>query len=407
MTLNLNNFFESASGTVMTTQAITSHNMLSGLFGGKSKAGVDVTLTTASTHTTVMSCYRVLSESVASMPIHLMKRKKKKGIYHKSKDYEHPLYRILNLQPNKEMTQFNWIEAMMYNLVSRGNAYSQIIRNKRGDVVAFYPLLSDNMEKVRTKSGKLAYIYHSHKVGKVWLDKREVLSVVGMSLDGVNGLSPIAYSANSIGLSMALEEFGSNFFANGANPGAVYEIPTSLSKIAFERLRTSLKEKYESLKNSGKPMLLEEGLTFKSIGISNNDSQFLETRKFQKSEIASIFRIPPHMINDLEKATFTNIEHQYLAFSTDALMPYVHRFEQALNIALFEDDNKHYISFNMDAMLRGDTKSRYEANGKAVRDGWLTRNEVRKQEGLNPIKGLDTPIMQLNMGKGDEKDEQK
>ena len=404
--MNLNNLFTSRTTTVTQPQAVTSHGILGSLFGNKSKAGVNVTLTTAEAHTTVMSCYRVLSESIASMPIHLMKREEKKGVFYKNKDYKNPLYRLLNLQPHEEMTQFSWIEALMMNLVSRGNAYSQIIRNKRDEIIGFYPLLTDSMEIVRSNSGMIGYVYSSEKLGKVWLDKKEIIHVVGMSLDGIHGMSPIAYSANSIGLSIALEEFGSNFFENGANPGAVYEMKEGqLSEIAFNRLRASLKEKYESLKNSGKPMLLEEGLTFKQIGVSNNDSQFLESRKFQKSEIASIFRIPPHMINDLENATFTNIEHQYLAFSTDALTPYVHRFEQALNIALFEPETDHYVSFNMDAMLRGDTKNRYEANGTAIRDGWKTRNEVRKQEGLNPIDGLDDPIMPLNMTEGGNSEE--
>lgn len=397
--MNLNNLFTPRNVVVTPTQAISSHRILSSLFGSKSKSGIDVTLSTAEKHSVVLTCYRVLSESIASMPLHLMKREKIRGEYHDTRDYENRLYPLLNLQPHKEMTHFSWIEALMMNLVSRGNAFSQIIRNNRDEIIGFYPLLTDNMQIVRSAAGELGYIYTTGE-HEVWLDKREIIHIVGMSLDGIHGMSPIAYSANSIGLSMALEEFGSNFFANGANPGAVYEIPSKLSEEAFQRLRASLKEKYESLKNSGRPMLLEEGLTFKQIGIPNNDSQFLESRKFQKSEIAAIFRVPSHMINDLERATFSNIEHQYLSFYTDALMPYVKRFEEAINTALFGTSTNNYVTFNMDAMLRGDTKSRYEANGMAIRDGWKTRNEVRKQEGLNPIDGLNEPILPLNMGAG-------
>jgi len=398
--MDLNNLFESRASATL-TQTNTSSTLFGGLFGAKqSSAGVDVTLTSAQTHTTVMTCYRILSESIASLPIHLMKRTAKSGKVTKEKDYANPLYNLLNLSPNGEMSRFNWIESMMMNLVSRGNGYTQIIRNGRDKVVALYPLLSDNMRIVRSESGELAYIYNTAKTGDVWLEKSQVLHVRGLSLDGISGMSPIMYSANSIGLSMALEEFGSNFFKNGANPGAVYEMPNKLSDDAFERLRTSLKEKYESLKNSGKPMLLEEGLQFKQIGVANNESQFLESRKFQKSEIASIFRIPPHLVNDLEHATFTNIEQQSLEFVTYTLTPWVQRFEQALNIALFaETDN--YASFNMDAMIRGDIKSRYDAHGTAIRDGWLTRNEVREQEGKNPLDGLDEPILPLNMTQGD------
>ena len=398
--MNLNNLFTDRSTTVTTPKAVTSRSIFAGLFGTQSKAGVHVTLDIAEKHTTVMACYRVLSESMASMPLHLMKRTSKDGVTHKERDYNHPLYNLLSLKANDEMTRFSWMEAMMMNVVSRGKGFSQIIRNNRGRIIALYPLLSDNMEIVRSESGRLGYKYTT-KDGDVWLDKEEILHIPGMSIDGINGMSPIAYSANTIGLSIAMEEFGSNFFQNGANPGAVYEIPTSLSDSAFDRLRASLKEKYEGLKNTGKPMLLEEGLTFKQIGVSNNDSQFLESRKFQKSEIASIFRIPPHLIKKKKKATFTNIEQQSLEFVTFTLTPWVQRFEQALNVALFGDDTTHYVSFNMDAMIRGDIKNRYDANGAAIRDGWKTRNEVRLQEGLNPLDGLDEPVLPLNMTQGD------
>ena len=394
--MNLGNLF-STNITTTQNQPVTVHSLVSGLFGKTSAAGTEVTLATAEAHTTVMSCYRVLAESVASMPIHLMKREIEDGKVYEIKAYEHKLYNILSRRPNDEMSQYSWIESQMMNIVSRGNAFTQIIRNNKNEVIALYPLLSDNMTIVRSDSGKLGYKYNSSNYGDVWLEKEEIVHVVGLSYDGINGLSPIQYSANSIGLSLAMEEFASNFFANGANPGAVYEIDTQLSDEAYERLRMSLKEKYEGLKQSGKPMLLEEGLKFKPITISNNDSQFLESRKFQKSEIASIFRVPPHLINDLERATFTNIEQQSLEFATYTLTPWVKRFEQALNSALFRDDQTYHVHFNMDGLVRGDIKTRYEAHGKAIRDGWLTRNEVRKREGYNPLDGLDDPIIPLNM----------
>ena len=361
---------------------------------------VDVNLQTAQMHTTVMTCYTVISETLASMPLHLMRRVEKNGVWHKERAYNHPLYTLFNLKPNDEMSKFNWIEAMAMNVVSRGNAYSQIIRNNRGDIIGFYPLLTDNITVYRTKSGKLGYGYRLQNGGEAWLDQEEVYKVTYKSLDGIVGLSPIAYSQSAIGLSMAMEQFGSNFFKNGANIGGIYEMDNTLSESAFDRLRTSLKEKYEGLKESGKPMLLEEGLKFKQISVSNNDSQFLESRKFQKAEIASIFRIPPHLINDLENATFTNIGQQSTEFATYTMTPWVQRFEEPLNIILQSIDPSLYVEFNMNALVRGDIATRYEANSKAIQGSWKTPNEVRVQEGLNPIAGLDEVLIPLNLTQG-------
>lgn len=376
-------------------------NWLTGLWGAgtESKAGAEVNLMTAQYHTTVMSCWRVLSEGVAQLPLHLMERQiDKKGISTKQRAYNHKLYNVFNLQPNDETSSYSWIEAMMMNLVSRGNAFSQILRDKRGNIVGFVPLLTDSMEIYRTEDMKLLYVYHHERLGRVPLEKSECLHIVGLSFDGLHGLSPVAYSKNSIGLSIALEEHGSKLFANGANPSGVFETDAVLSDEAFERLKGSLYDTYKGLSNSGKPMLLEAGLKFKQISLSNDDAQFLESRRYQKGEIASIFRVPPHLINDLEHATFSNIEQQSMEFATFTLTPWIRRIEQAINIKLQEENPNLFVKFNMDSMVRGDLESRYNANGTAIRDGWKTRNEVRVQEGLNPIDGLDDPILPLNMG---------
>ncbi|MBD3838839.1 MAG: phage portal protein [Epsilonproteobacteria bacterium] len=370
---------------------------------GTSKAGVKVNYNTASAHTTVMSCFKILSEAVASMPINLMVEEEKKGVLSRTVNRKHKLYEVLMLKPNPFMTRFSWIQAVMMNLVSRGNAFCQILYNQHGELVGFVPLVTDQMQVFTDGKGEVVYRYSHFVHGVVDLDEREVLHIVGLSLDGLWGLSPIAYSQNSIGLSMAMEEYGSNFFKNGSNAGGVFEMPTKLSMEAFNRLRDSLKEKYQGLTNSGKPMLLEEGLSFKPISINNNDSQFLESRKFQKSEIASIFRIPPHLINELDNATFTNIEQQSLEFATYTLTPWIERIEQALNIVIAREIGKQYkAEFNMDFLIRGDIQSRFNANGVAIRDGWMTRNEVRIKEGLNPLVGLDEPILPLNMGTQNE-----
>jgi len=395
--MSLNNLFKKRESYSLSSPEITS--AFPNLFV-TSKSGVSVTQDTAMRHTTVFSCYKVLSEGVAGMPLHLMKKTVKKGKTSKEKATNHKLYNVLHLKPNEEMTSFGWIEAQMLNLVSRGAAFSQILRNKRDEIIGFYPLLTDNMKTVRSESGELGYVYSSTKIGKVFLYSHEVLHTAGASLDGVNSISPIQENANSLGLSMAMEEFGSNFFANGANASGAFSTPGELGTEAYERLKKDLRGNYTGLLNSGKPLLLEGGLTFEKITIPNNDSQFLESRKYQRSEIASIFKVPLHMINDLEKSSFNNMEQQSLDFVIHTLRPWILRLEQTLNIALFGDNTDYYVKFNMSALLRGDTKTRYEAYGTGIRDGWLTRNEAREMEDLNPLDGLDEPVLPLNMTQG-------
>ena len=249
-------------------------SLISSFFGSTSSSGVTVNLTTAQQHTVVMDCWNILSETLASMPIHLMRRVFIDGEWHTEKAYDHYLYNIFNLQPNNEMTQYTWIETMMMNVVSRGNAFAQIVWSERGEIIAFLPLLTDRMRIVRSKSGKLGYIYTHETMGEVWLEPREIYKITYKTFDGVVGMSPIAYSANAIGMSMALEDFGANFFKNGTNGGAVFELEAPLSEESFNNLKTSIKENYTGLMNSGKPMLLDGGLKYKQIQIKNDESNF-------------------------------------------------------------------------------------------------------------------------------------
>lgn len=398
--MNLNNLFSKRESYPLSSPEVVS--AFSSLFA-TSKSGVTVNQTTAMQHTTVFSCYNVLSEGVAGMPLHLMKNTKNNKKTLKEKATDHSLYNRLHLQPNDEMTSFTYVYALMLNLVSRGAAYAQIIYNKRGKPVQLYPLLTDNMTVVRSESGELGYVYDSGRQGmKVFLEKHEILPILGSTLDGITPISPIAKNANSIGLSIAMEEYGSNFFKNGANPSGNFTTDSELSDKAFERLKKDLQANYASLINSGKPMFLEGGLKFDRISIPNNDSQFLESRKYQRSEIAGIFKVPLHMINDLEKSSFNNMEQQSLDFVIHTLRPWVMRMEQAHTVGLFGLDSDYFVKFNMAALLRGDTKTRYEAYGTGIRDGWLTRNEAREMEDRNPIEGLDNPILPLNMTEGGE-----
>lgn len=349
-------------------------------FMGLSQAGKPVNERTALQMTTVYACVRVISETVASLPLHVY-RYTDEG---KERDYKHPLYRILHDEPNSEMTSFVFRETLMTHLLLWGNAYAQIIRNGRGDVAALYPLLPDRMRVDRDEARQLFYEYT--KDGVVHLLKPwDVLHVPGLGFDGIMGYSPIAVSKNAIGLAIAAEEYGSKFFSNGATPTGVLTHPGKVGSPAA--LRASWNEAYGGSKNAGRVAILEEGMKFEKVSIPNDEAQFLESRKFQVSEICRIYRVPPHMIGDLEKATFSNIEHQAISFATHTIRPWAVRWEQAMNRALLPEREKagHFIKFNLDGLQRGDYKTRMEGYAIGRQNGWLNANDIRELEDLNPI----------------------
>ena len=284
-------------------------------FFGTSTAGKRVNERSSMQMTAVYSCVRILSEAVAGLPLHLYKYNSEGG---KEKALNHPLYFLLHDEPNPEMTSFVFRETLMTHLLLWGNAYAQIIRNGKGEVVAMYPLMPDRMRVDRDEHGRLYYEYQvqdsdapTMKNGTVILKPYDVLHIPGLGFDGLVGYSPIAMAKNAIGLAIATEEYGSKFFANGATPGGLLEYPGTVKNP--DAVRESW-EKGFSQGNSHKIAVLEEGMKYTPISISPNEAQFLETRKFQINEIARIFRIPPHMLADLEKASFSNLELQSLEF---------------------------------------------------------------------------------------------
>lgn len=376
---------------------------LSSMFSQTSYAGVDVTPTKALQHTAVYGCVNILSESLAALPLFLYKTETKKQKSIKNKAKSHALYQLLLDEPNDDMTSFSYWQLVMLELTLRGNHYSQIIRNNAGKVTAIYPLEYNRVEVVRLESGAIGYLYTSKKYGKVALEANEVLHFKGLSLDGIIGLSPISYNRHTIGASIAMEEFGSTLFKNGATPSGVVSGKgvTSMSDTAFKRFKESFKEAYTGVMNAGRPLILEDGFEFKPVTISNKDGQYIESRKFTKAEIASIFRVPLHMINELDKATFSNIEHQSIKFVTDAVTPWAVRIEKELKKKLLTAPEKKsmYMKFSLAALLRGDVSSRYTAYESAITKGcWMSRNEARELEDLNPIDGLDEMIVPLNYG---------
>lgn len=349
---------------------------------GYSGSGKNVTPQTSIQVSAVYACVRVIAETVASLPLNVCEDKGDGS----QKAPEHPLYKLLHDEPNSEMTSFIWRETMLSHLLLWGNSYTQIIRSGRNQIVGLYPLLPDHMEVDRDSKGKLTYTYTTTSGATVKLRPDvDVMHIPGLGFDGIMGYSPIALEKSAIGLGIAAEEFGSKFFANGAKPSGVLTHPNTVKDP--KRVRDSWQAAYGGSGNANKVAILEENMHFTPISIPNNEAQFLETRKFQVEEICRIFRVPPHLIGNLDRATFSNIEHMSIDFAMHTIRPWVVRIEQAMNRVLFSEDEKnHYFTqFNIDGLMRGDYKSRMEGYAIARQNGWMSANDIRALENLNPI----------------------
>ena len=363
---------------------------------GTSGSGKSVTVQSAIQLSTVYACVRVISETIASLPL---------GIYETVNDgnekaTDHPLYRLLHDEPNSEMTSFVFREVMLAHLLLYGNSYSQIIRSGKNQVIGLYPLLPDHMEVDRDSKGNLTYTYTTSDGKTVSIKPRDVLHIPGLGFDGVMGYSPIALEKNAIGLGIASEEYGSKFFSNGARPSGILTHPNTVKNP--KALRESWNSAYGGSSNSNRVAILEEGMKFEPIAIPNNEAQFLETRKFQVDEICRIFRVPPHLVGNLEHATFSNIEHQSIDFAVHTIRPWLVRIEQAMNRALLSDQEKgrFFVQFNIDGLMRGDYKSRMEGYAIGRQNGWLSANDIRALENQNPIpadQGGDAYLVNGNM----------
>ena len=363
---------------------------------GTSGSGKSVTVQSAIQLSTVYACVRVISETIASLPL---------GIYETVNDgnekaTDHPLYRLLHDEPNSEMTSFVFREVMLAHLLLYGNSYSQIIRSGKNQVIGLYPLLPDHMDVDRDSKGNLTYTYTTSDGKTVSIKPRDVLHIPGLGFDGVMGYSPIALEKNAIGLGIASEEYGSKFFSNGARPSGILTHPNTVKNP--KALRESWNSAYGGSSNSNRVAILEEGMKFEPIAIPNNEAQFLETRKFQVDEICRIFRIPPQLVGNLEHATFSNIEHQSIDFAVHTIRPWLVRIEQAMNRALLSDQEKgrFFVQFNIDGLMRGDYKSRMEGYAIGRQNGWLSANDIRALENQNPIpadQGGDAYLVNGNM----------
>ena len=375
-------------------------------FMGGSTSGKRVNERSAMQMTAVYSCVRILSEAVAGLPLHLYRYTGDGG---KEKAVDHALYFLLHDEPNPEMTSFIFRETLMTHLLLWGNAYAQIIRNGRGQVIALYPLMPDRMAVDRDGNGKICYEYrvsaddaHTMKEGSVRLKPADVLHIPGLGFDGLVGYSPIAMAKNAIGMAIACEEYGAKFFANGAQPSGVLEHPGTIKDPS--KVRESWTQTFGGSHNANKVAVLEEGMKYTPISIAPEQAQFLETRKFQIDEIARIFRIPPHMVGDLDKSSFSNIEQQSLEFVTYTLDPWICRWEQAIVRSLLTEEEKKgmFVKFNVDGLLRGDYQSRMQGYAIGRQNGWMSANDIRELENLDRIpaeEGGDLYLINGNMTK--------
>ncbi len=373
-------------------------------FFGGSTSGKTVTERSSMQMTAVYSCVRILAEAVAGLPLQFYRYTEDGS---KEKAIDHRLYFLLHDEPNPEMTSFVFRETLMTHLLLWGNAYAQIIRNGKGEVVALYPLMPNHMTVDRDDKGQLYYEYQTSsdeakttKGGTVRLKPTDVLHIPGLGFDGLVGYSPIAMAKNAIGMAIACEEYGAKFFANGATPGGILEHPGTVKDPA--RVRESWNAAFGGSSNSNKVAVLEEGMKYTPISISPEQAQFLETRKFQINEIARIFRVPPHMVGDLEKSSFSNIEQQSLEFVKYTLDPWVMRWEQSINRALLSETEKpvYFAKFNVDGLLRGDYQSRMNGYATARQNGWMSANDIRELENLDRIpteNGGDLYLVNGNM----------
>ncbi|TRZ66388.1 MAG: phage portal protein [Comamonadaceae bacterium] len=343
----------------------------------------------------VYACVRVLSESMASLPLVIYQRRADGG---KDKVTDHWLYRLLAKRPNRFQNPFEWREMLQGHLALRGNAYNQIITNAKGEVVELMPLHPDRIQLELLPSGEYRYRFTDRFGTESILPRGEVWHLRGLSSDGLMGMSPIELARENLGMALAAQDYGARFFANDAKPtGGWIEFPGSFKDSEAKKVFRESYQQAQSGANRGKVLVLENGMKFHEVGVTNKDAQFLELRKFQITDVARLFRVPPHMIGDLDRATFSNIEQQSLEFVMHTMTPWAERWEASIESELLLEGDDIEVEFDFANLMRGDAASRASYYQSGIQNGWLTRNEARIAENLNPLEGLDEPLRPLNM----------
>ena len=387
---------------------LTSDRILAYIGGRASVTGVQVNQESALGIAACYACVRVLTDNVATLPCLLYRRTEGNS---RERAAEHPLYRLLHDEPNPWMTPFTFKETLMGHVLLWGNAYAEIVRDKNtGQPVALWPLRPPDVQKIqRSQAGELIYTYRvpstsatgtGPKAGElVEIPQRNMFHLRGLSSDGVIGYSPITLHREALGLALAAEEYGARFFGNNASPGGVLQTKARLSDVAATRLKESWEGAHRGLTEAHRVAILEEGVEWKQVGLPPEDAQFIETRKFQLTEISRLFRVPPHKINDLDRATYSNIDKLEQAFALDGVLPWLVRWEEQItkDLLLPRDRATYFAEFKMDAQWRADIKTRYDAYGIGRQWGWLSPNDIREFENMNPIPGGDEYLSPVNM----------
>lgn len=382
-------------------QVLTSRD-LAALFGsgGSSVAGVGVSPATAMRYVTVYACVRLIAESIAQLPIHVY-RKLSDGSKQRLTDV--PLADILSVAPNSWQTGFEYFEFALAALCLRGNHYAFKSVSNRGQLLELIPFFPGSVT-VHRSGYELRYLVRFEDGSTDTLPQEKIHHVRGLSLDGFTGISPVAYQRNAIGLGIAAENHGGYVFKNGAKPAGALVHPGQLSDEAYARIKKSWQETHGGEKQGG-TAVLEEGLDFKNISMSNEDAQYLETRQFQRTEICSIFRVPPHMIGDLTKSSFSNISQQSLEMVKYTFLPWCRRLETAMNRDLLSPQDRQrglYVQFLLDGLERADIETRYKVYNIGVNTGMLSPNDCRSKENMNPREGGDIYLVPLNMADSTE-----
>lgn len=361
---------------------------------GETKTGIVIDENEALKYSSYFAANRVLYETLATMPVILYKDSSE----NRERATKHPLYKLLHRQPNKYMGAYEWKELMAYYYLHYGRAYALKVFGSDGYVKELRPL---DPTKMTTKlvNGSKVFIYRPDGQKEVPYLQWEIFHVHGFSADGVDGKPTIELHENSIGLGMAIEEYGSKFFANDASPGGFLKHPGKLSDDAYKRLLVWWDKRHKGVSNKHKLGILEEGMEFNKISSDPEESQMMDSRKFQRSEMASINRLPPHLIGDLEHATFTNIEHQSIEFVKYTMLPHFTRWEQAFTTQLLpeQEQETYYFEFLVDALMRGDMQSRFQAYQIAINNGFMSINDVCKRENMNKIEGGDKHYIPMNL----------
>jgi HK97 family phage portal protein len=368
--------------------------------GGATPTGITITPENALNSTTVFQAIRFLSFMLASLPLITYQ----KSGEDRQRATKHPLYYLLHDQPNEEMTSFDLISLLASHVFGRGNGLAEIVYGMSGQVEALWPLRVDRVQLVRNTNYELRYIVTlPEKFGSEQrvLRPEQVWHLRGLTKEGLWGLSVLAMHRNAVALAQATEQYGSAYFGNGAEPGVVLKHPGTLDDDVHDRITESWEQAHMGLNQAHRAAILEEGMSIEKIGFNPQDSQFLETRKFQVIEVARMFGIPPHLLFELSNATFTNIEQQSLELLKYHLRPWLVSFEQQIKRSLLlERERKagYYSEFLVDAIERGDLSTRFTAYVSGLGQGVFTINDVLRKENMNTIGKMgDSRLVPMNM----------